>query len=140
MTSKQYVKKEKILTAQFCRKKTDNEKIRGVTLVNKKVTQRSLCTDCISRKSAFLKAVRPITNKTNKKQKQFSQVTKTWKPIAQNVKSIPIMYVQKKLTMMTNIKIRGISRCADCLAHKSLLDKIKDKDQLEVIVSEFLID
>ena len=50
------------------------------------------------------------------------------------------MYVQKKLTMMTNIKIRGISRCADCLAHKSLLDKIKDKDQLEVIVSEFLID
>ena len=46
----------------------------------------------------------------------------------------------KKLTMMTNIKIKGISRCADCLAHKSLLDKIKDKDQLEVIVSEFLID
>ena len=46
----------------------------------------------------------------------------------------------KKLVMMTNIKIKGISRCADCLAHKSFFDKIKDKDELEVIVSQFLID
>ena len=46
----------------------------------------------------------------------------------------------KKLIMMTNIKIKGISRCADCLAHKPFLDEIKDKDELEIIVSQFLID
>ena len=34
----------------------------------------------------------------------------------------------KKLVMMTNIKIKGISRCADCLTNKSFFDKIKDKD------------
>ena len=45
----------------------------------------------------------------------------------------------KKLAMMTNIKSNGISRCAKCLAHKSFYDKIKDKDELEVIVSQFLI-
>ena len=46
----------------------------------------------------------------------------------------------KKLVMMTNIKIKGISRCADCLAHKPFSDKIKDINELEVIVSQFLID
>ena len=42
--------------------------------------------------------------------------------------------------MMTNIKIKGISRCADCLANKSFFDKIKDKDELEVIVSQLVTD
>ena len=46
----------------------------------------------------------------------------------------------KKLIMMTKIKIKGLSRCADCLTHKSILDKIKDKDELEIILSQFLID
>ena len=46
----------------------------------------------------------------------------------------------KKLIMMTNIKIKEISRCADCLAHNFFLDKIKDKDDLEVNVSQFFID
>ena len=46
----------------------------------------------------------------------------------------------KKLIMMSNIKIKGISRCADCLALKSFVDKIKEKDELEVIVSQFLTD
>ena len=41
---------------------------------------------------------------------------------------------------MTNFKIKGISICADCLANKSFFDKIKDKDELEVIVSQFLVD
>ena len=45
----------------------------------------------------------------------------------------------KKLAMMTIIKIKGVSRCADCLAIKSFFDKIKDKDELEVAVSQFLI-
>ena len=48
--------------------------------------------------------------------------------------------MSKKLIIMTKIKIKGISRNADCLAHKSFLDKIKDKDELEAIVSQFLID
>ena len=43
----------------------------------------------------------------------------------------------KKLA--TIIKIKGVSRCADCLAIKSFFDKIKDKDELEVAVSQFLI-
>ena len=42
--------------------------------------------------------------------------------------------------MMTNIKTKGISRCADCLVIKLLVDKIKDKYELETIVSQFLID
>ena len=46
----------------------------------------------------------------------------------------------KKLIMMTNIKVKGISRCGRCLANKTFFDKTKDKDELEVIVSQFLID
>ena len=45
----------------------------------------------------------------------------------------------KKTVMLTNIKIKGISRCADCLANKSFFNKVKDKDELEFIVSQFLI-
>ena len=33
-------------------------------------------------------------------------------------------YVQKKLIMITNIKIKGVSRCAKCLAIKLFSDKI----------------
>ena len=39
--------------------------------------------------------------------------------------------------MMTDINIKGISRCADCLAIKLFVDKIKEKNELEVIVSQF---
>ena len=46
----------------------------------------------------------------------------------------------KKLIMMTNIKIKGISKSADCLAIKSFVDNIKEKDELQVVVSQFLID
>ena len=46
----------------------------------------------------------------------------------------------KKLIMMTNIKIKGVTRCPECLAVKSFVDKIKYNDQLEVIVSQFLLD
>ena len=46
----------------------------------------------------------------------------------------------KKLIMMTNIKIKGISKSADCLAIKSFVDNIKEKDELQVAVSQFLID
>ena len=44
--------------------KKDNNKIRRVPLANKIATQKSLCTDCSSRKSTFLKPM-----KSNKKQK-----------------------------------------------------------------------
>ena len=40
----------------------------------------------------------------------------------------------KKLVMMMNIKIKGISRCANCLANKLFFVKIKDKDELEVLL------
>ena len=46
----------------------------------------------------------------------------------------------KKIVMITNIKIKGVSRYADCLPVKSFVDKIRDKDELEVIATEFLID
>ena len=45
----------------------------------------------------------------------------------------------KKLIMMTNKEIKGKSRCADCMANKSFSDKIKHKSELEIIVSQFLI-
>ena len=48
--------------------------------------------------------------------------------------------MSKNLIRITNIKIKGKSRCADCLANKSFFDKIKDNDELEIIVSQFLID
>ena len=55
----QYVKKEKKNTyCLVCKKKTDNNKIMGVPLVNKIATQRSLCTDCSSRKSPSLKSIK----------------------------------------------------------------------------------
>ena len=41
---------------------------------------------------------------------------------------------------MTNIKINGTSGCADSLAPKSFFDKIKEKDEVETIVTQFLID
>ena len=39
---------------------------------------------------------------------------------------------------MTNKKIKGKSRCADCIAIKSLFDQIKHKDDLEIFF-QFLI-
>ena len=45
----------------------------------------------------------------------------------------------KKLVMTTNINIKGLSRCTDCLAIKSFFDKIKDKYQLETIVTQLLL-
>ena len=42
--------------------------------------------------------------------------------------------------MMINTKIKGISRYADCLVIKLFVDKIKNKYELETIVSQFLID
>ena len=42
--------------------------------------------------------------------------------------------------MMANIKVKGISRSVDCYANKSLFDKIKSKTELEIIMSQILID
>ena len=46
----------------------------------------------------------------------------------------------EKLIMMTNVKIKGISRYADCLPSKMFVDKIKHKDKLRIVVTQFLID
>ena len=48
--------------------------------------------------------------------------------------------MSKKKIMMTNKKIKGKSRCDDCMANKSFSDKIKHKSEQEIIVSQFLID
>ena len=41
---------------------------------------------------------------------------------------------------ITKIEIKGVSRCADFLRIKSFVDKIKDKYELETIVTQFLLD
>ena len=42
--------------------------------------------------------------------------------------------------MMTSKKIKGKFKCADCMANKSLFDKIGGKRELEITASQFLID
>ena len=54
MTDKKYVEKENSYCL-VCRKKKGNKRIRGVALINKIASQRSLCTVCDSRKPTFLK-------------------------------------------------------------------------------------
>ena len=46
----------------------------------------------------------------------------------------------KKLAMQTNKKVKGKSRCIDCMAIRSFFDEIKDKYELETIISQFLTD
>ena len=41
---------------------------------------------------------------------------------------------------MENKEIKGKSRCADCMTIKSFADKLKDKSELEIFSSQFLID
>ena len=41
---------------------------------------------------------------------------------------------------MANKKLKGKSRCTDCKAIQSFFDKIKHKSELEIFVSQFLID
>ena len=45
----------------------------------------------------------------------------------------------RKLVILTNKKLKGKSRCANCMANKSFSDRIKHKSELEVFVSQFLI-
>ena len=45
----------------------------------------------------------------------------------------------KKLIMITIKEIEGKSRCADCMVNKLFSDKIKRKSELDIIVSQFLI-
>ena len=54
MTNKKYVEKENSYCLVY-RKKKGNKRIRGVALVNKIASQRSLCIVCDSRKPTFLK-------------------------------------------------------------------------------------
>ena len=48
--------------------------------------------------------------------------------------------MSKKLVMMTNNEIKGKSGSIDCLDNKSFFDRMKHKNELEIIVSQFLID
>ena len=42
--------------------------------------------------------------------------------------------------MITNEKVLVKPICADCTAIKSFFDKIEDKDDFEIYLSQFLID
>ena len=55
MSDKQYVKKENSYCLVCRGKKTGNKKIKGIVLLNKIASQRSLCTDSTARKSTFIK-------------------------------------------------------------------------------------
>ena len=48
--------------------------------------------------------------------------------------------IYPKKLIMTNKGIKGKLRCDDCMASKSFSDKIKRKSELEIFVSQFLID
>ena len=69
-TKPKYAKKE-ISYCLKCGKKTKNENINGIVLENKTGKQKSTSAVCHSRKSTFLK---PIINKTNKKQNSFRRL------------------------------------------------------------------
>ena len=58
-----YVKKKKNTYCLVFEKKTNNKNIKGVRLENKIGQQKSTCVDCGSRKSTFLKPIKPIKNK-----------------------------------------------------------------------------
>ena len=45
-----------------------------------------------------------------------------------------------KNSCITNKKLTGKLICADCMAIKLFSDKVKHKSELEIIVSQFLID
>ena len=58
MTGKKYVKRKKNGYCLVWKKKADDNKYRGVALVNKIARRRSLCTICTSRKLTFLKGIK----------------------------------------------------------------------------------
>ena len=47
--------------------------------------------------------------------------------------------MSKTIIIVTQIKVKGISRCSECLAVKWFVDKVKDKYGLEFIVTQFLL-
>ena len=44
-------------------------------------------------------------------------------------------HIQKEIIIITNIKIKGVSRCSKCLGFKSFVDKVIDKYEPETIVT-----
>ena len=88
----QYAKKQNTYYL-VCKKKTNNKNIRGVLLVNKIATQKSLYTDCSSRKSTFLKPIK--SNKKQKFKQKFWEITKTRICIVKSVKNIQATHFQK---------------------------------------------
>ena len=100
-------------------KRTDNKSITAKQVVNKLIAQESICADCGSKKSVFVKEYKP-----NKKQKQFLQVTKTCKQHTGNT-------FPKKLILISKNKIKGKSKCAICLTERTFIHEIEDKYCLE---------
>ena len=59
------VKKKENTYYIVCEKKTDNKNIKGIALEEKIGQQKSTCVDCNSRKTTFLKAVKPKKTKNS---------------------------------------------------------------------------
>ena len=89
-----------------------------------------MCSVCDKKKSTFLKQVK---NK-NSFYKLYNMLY-CLKCKKQTNEACP-----KRLIMITNIKIMGVSRRAKCLAVKLFAEKVTDNDQLETVVTQFLLD
>ena len=124
---KAYIKKQNTYCLK-CKKPTNNKSNTSKQVINKLIAQKSTCAVFGSKKSAFEREANPKNNYKNKMMTYCSKCEKHTYNIC-----------PKKLIMIKNIKIEGISRCANCLVMKSFFDKInkmKVKDELEVIVTQ----
>ena len=83
-----YVKKTQLLCSM--QKKTKSKSIKGVALENKIGQQKSICVDCDSGKSTFLKSIKPIKN-----EKIVFTSYKTCKYIVKTVKNTQVTRFQK---------------------------------------------
>ena len=94
-----YVKNKENTYCLVCKKKTDNNNIKGVALETKIGQEKSTCIDCDSKKLTFSKPI-----KRKKPKKYSSQFTKTYKFIVKAVKNTQVTPFQKYLSWFQRIK------------------------------------
>ena len=96
------------------------------TLRKQNSNTKSLCTNCDSRKSTFLKPMKP-----NKKQKQFSQITKASTFVIKPVKKHRSSTFPKILVLILKNEIKGKAKCAICLTERTFIDEIEIEYDLQ---------
>ena len=120
-----YVKqKKKTLTVQFVKRK-HNKIIKEVALENKIGQRKSTCVDCGSRKSTFLKSIKPIKNK-----KQFLQITNMQIYCKNCKKHTGNTFPQKIVPISKNI-IKEKPKCFICFTERTFTNQIEDKYDLK---------